>query len=395
MKKNYLAWSLAALALAGCSQNDIMETNPDAHSAIGFGVYTGVQTKGLITDNSTTDGTSVNGLKATGKGFGIMAYLTTGADYSATATKATFMNNQQVTWDTGASSSWKYTPVKYWPNNTTDRISFFAYAPYSTSGSNGITLTDATNSANPKLGFTLQTEQKKLVDLVVSESTKTATGTENRTSTSSGNAVTFGFKHVLTRVTMKAQTDKNINDNAQTKVYITGVELVSTNKLAKKATFDMYTHKWELPANGASNYNDSYVLANGASTATGVLNMATASSYGDYTKSSIEITETQKSLFIPNHYLFLIPVGNNGGGITSTGDVKVKITYDIVTLPSAGAGKAAVSSDTKEVDIASGVLAQGKAYSLNFTVGLKEIKVTVTENFDWDTSNGDQPLTVN
>lgn len=392
MKKNYLAWSLAALALAGCSQNDIMETNPDAHSAIGFGVYTGVQTKGLITDNTDTDGTTANGLKVAGKGFGIMAYLTTGADYSATATKATFMNNQQVTWDTGASGSWKYTPVKYWPNNTTDRISFFAYAPYSTSGSNGITLTDATNSANPKLDFTLQTEQKKLVDLVVSDATTGDTGTQNRTSASSGNNVSFDFKHVLTRVTMKAQTDKNIKDNAQTKVYITKVELVSTDKLAKNATLDMVTRKWTLPATGATNYNDSYVLADGANSATGVLNMATASSYGDYTKSSIEIDETPKSLFIDNHYLFLIPVGNDGGG-TADNDVKVKITYDIVTLPSDGAGTAAVSSDTKEVNIGTGVLAQGKAYSLNFTVGLKEIKVTVTD-FNWDTTEN-KDLSVN
>lgn len=30
-----------ALMVAGCSQNEVMETNPDANRAIGFGVYTG------------------------------------------------------------------------------------------------------------------------------------------------------------------------------------------------------------------------------------------------------------------------------------------------------------------------------------------------------------------
>lgn len=34
-----------ALMVAGCSQNEVMETNPDANRAIGFGVYTGTQTK--------------------------------------------------------------------------------------------------------------------------------------------------------------------------------------------------------------------------------------------------------------------------------------------------------------------------------------------------------------
>ena len=67
-----------ALMVAGCSQNEVMETNPDANRAIGFGVYTGTQTKGLVTDNSLTDGTTANGLKVDGKGFGILAYQTSG-----------------------------------------------------------------------------------------------------------------------------------------------------------------------------------------------------------------------------------------------------------------------------------------------------------------------------
>ena len=77
-----------ALMVAGCSQNEVMETNPDANRAIGFGVYTGTQTKGLITDNGAT----APGLKTDGKGFGILAYQTTG-NYSTGGAKGTFMDN--------------------------------------------------------------------------------------------------------------------------------------------------------------------------------------------------------------------------------------------------------------------------------------------------------------
>ena len=84
--KSLLLVAAAAMTMASCSQNEIVETNPDANRAIGFGVYTGTQTKGLVTDNSLTDGATANGLKVAGKGFGILAYQTSG-NYSTSGAK--------------------------------------------------------------------------------------------------------------------------------------------------------------------------------------------------------------------------------------------------------------------------------------------------------------------
>ena len=42
------------------------------------------------------------------------------------ASTADYMYNQEVEY----SSDWEYSPIKYWPNNTNDRLSFMAYAPY-------------------------------------------------------------------------------------------------------------------------------------------------------------------------------------------------------------------------------------------------------------------------
>ena len=58
MRTKNLMMAMAALAMAGCSQNEVADVNPDAHPMIGFDVYTGVQTKGAETD--------IDALKASG-----------------------------------------------------------------------------------------------------------------------------------------------------------------------------------------------------------------------------------------------------------------------------------------------------------------------------------------
>lgn len=379
-----------ALMVAGCSQNEVMETNPDANRTIGFGVYTGTQTKGLVTDNSTTDGGTANGLKVSGKGFGILAYQTTG-NYSTGGAKGTFMDNVHTTWNTtggSGSGGWEYSPLKFWPGNSTDKLSFFAYAPYSTGGANGITLTNATGTTDPSLAFELQTDQKDMVDLVVSTAKK-----DQQQTTASGK-VTFDFKHVLTRVTMKAKTDKSISSNTETKVYITGISLKHTTKLAKKAAFDMNNATWTLPTLPAetSDYlSSSYALA--ATSSNGVLKLENPAWKG-YITPAVSINETAASLFTADQYLFFIPI-DGATGTTSADEVKASITYDIATIPSSGASTAAVSSFTKEVDLGTGVFAQGKAYAFTFTIGLNAIEVEVTDDFDWDTTSGDKDVTVN
>lgn len=391
MKKNIFLMAIATLSLAGCSQNEIMETNPDTQREIGFGVYTGAQTRGLVTDNSTTNGGTANGLKVTNKGFGIMAILT-GGEYTA-AKKMSFMDNTHVTWQTTPTPAWAYSPVKFWPNNTTDKISFFAYAPYAgTNGANGITdlsVTDAANG-NPKLTFQLQNNQKDMVDLVVSEPKTGTNGTINQTSTTSTAAVGFNFKHMLSKVSMKAKTSVDITSNPLIKVYVTAVSIEHTDKLLSKATLDMYTHNWAATT-PAAYLAGSYTLNKVASN--GILNL-TSVTFGNMTNSdAIDISGNSAgvSLFPANQYLFFIPV-NNGVGTAAEGDVSVKIKYDIVTKASETSDAVSYSTDTKTAKLPAGAFKRGKAYEYTFTVGLKEIKVDVTAVEGWGTPEGTTPL---
>ena len=70
MRTKNLMMVMAVLALAGCSQNEVTDMNPDAHPVIGFDVYTGVQTRGAETD--------LGALKVSNGGFGFFAYKTAG-----------------------------------------------------------------------------------------------------------------------------------------------------------------------------------------------------------------------------------------------------------------------------------------------------------------------------
>lgn len=44
--KSLFSLTIALLALAGCSENEITEQNPDANKAIGFNTYTAAQARG-------------------------------------------------------------------------------------------------------------------------------------------------------------------------------------------------------------------------------------------------------------------------------------------------------------------------------------------------------------
>lgn len=389
--KSLLLVATAAMTMASCSQNEIVETNPDTNRAIGFGVYTGTQTKGLVTDNSLTDGATANGLKVAGKGFGILAYQTDG-NYSTSGAKGLFMDNVQAKWNpTGGSGSggWEYSPTKFWPTNGSDKISFFAYAPFNAgattgtpTGTNKIKVTGATGSEDPLLEFTLQDNQKDMVDLVVS-------GVKDQQSTTAGGKVTFAFKHALTRVAMHAKT--SVATNAETKVYITGIKLKHTKKLAQKATFDMNDATWELPATTPGNDYLAAEYAIAATSADGVLKLADPA-WKSYTTPAVEINSIAVNLFTDDQYLFFIPIdGTTGTGAAS--DVVAAISYDIVSLPSSGATTAVASSFTKEVDLGANVFAQGKAYKFTFTITLNAITVDV-DDFDWDTETN-KPVTVN
>ena len=61
------------------------------------------------------------------KSIGVFACYTGDMEYDLTSVSPDFMYNQKVSFD---GTNWTYNPVKYWPNNASEKISFFSYFPY-------------------------------------------------------------------------------------------------------------------------------------------------------------------------------------------------------------------------------------------------------------------------
>lgn len=141
MKKILFMFATAALVLSACSsEDDIVQgggslTQLGASGALDFDVYTASATKA----GEPVGVMNTEKLKTPDKGFGVFAMYQDNADYAPGSFAPNFMFNEHVHWN----GAWTYSPLKYWPNETTtdsqtdpatavhcDKLSFFAYAPY-------------------------------------------------------------------------------------------------------------------------------------------------------------------------------------------------------------------------------------------------------------------------
>ena len=151
MKKTLILMAAAAsVVLTGCTESDISNDTSLAKESAPSAIEFSAKTRNAGATRTGTVGTITTASLKTGDhkndGFGVMGYQMT-ADWAnnQTSTEPNFMFNEQVKWDTRG--FWIYDPVKYWPNgndkantankpsNTatstnTDRLSFFAYAPW-------------------------------------------------------------------------------------------------------------------------------------------------------------------------------------------------------------------------------------------------------------------------
>ena len=88
-------------------------------------------------------------------------------------------------------------------------------------------------------------------------------------------------------------------------------------------------------------------------------------------------------LFNTNQYLFLIPAPNETGLTANT--TSATITYDIITEDSNLEDGYSKTSATKTVYLPAGIMQQGKAYNLTFTIAVDQVKLDATVA-DWETA---------
>lgn len=134
---------------------------------------------------------------------GVFAYYTGGNNWT-TSDLPNFMYNQPVT-RTGSTAPWTYSPLKYWPNNPADKLSFMAYAPYvkEAVGSNP-SFSGITAGGYPSLGYTVPATDNEQKDLLV------AVPLMDRTYATDNGKVSFTMEHALTRVTVFVKSNDNV-----------------------------------------------------------------------------------------------------------------------------------------------------------------------------------------
>ncbi len=432
MKKNLFFVAVAALALTACSSdNEATQSAPQLQSgpqAVAFDTYLTNTTRAYTTGVMTTE-------LLGDPGFGVFAYhneATTSANGAyAYSVGPNYMYDQKVTYGT----AWTYTPLKYWPNETTmdmhavsgaatsrdknDVISFFAYAPWVASTTNTTPGTNAginammantVTNADPWIQYTVSLVPSQSVDLVwgVAPAGGLSYTAVNNNNISVGQGlplkdlvkpskdqkIKFLFQHALARIgmTIVAAVDQiapggNLDDD--TKIFVNSVTLADG---AATATIPTYG-KLNL-----NNTNAGVALWTDVNTSTPYTVTINSSNElnTDLTSSGTGVTTTEKKVIaqagspLKDQYLMLIPTPG------AVGTFNVTIDYDVVTTdPALNGGKSTVNNViTKQITLNTpstfspgvGGFMNNKAYNLKLIIGLTSVKLDA-EVADWEVNS--------
>lgn len=345
MKTNYLTvlsfgfgfGLLVTLAtLSGCQAEDVPQDGPQEAIPIGFSSDVS-ETQAVSERQAAADTRAATeyATEADIKEMGVLAYFPDGnRHFNPSASVPNFMYNQKVVRQ--SSGIWTYSPVKYWPNNPTDEISFFAYAPYvdhTVSGGSNPTLSSIATKGFPTLTYTVPTPENSQVDLLA------ATPLLNRTYAMDSGKLKFAMKHALTKVGVYIKS----NDDATGKK-VTAFSITS----AKSGTLTYHG------STGPSDIGFSW----GAFSATQTYTPANA---------SINVPDTKAESAVKLCAFFLLPQG--------TGST-FNITYTYTGTASSGA------APTHTVALTNLPLPSldkwGPGASVSYTIGIEKTQITVT-----------------
>lgn len=330
--------AMAALTLVSCSSDDLnsLSDNSSKNEAISFDGYLG--RSAVSVNGSRGSVLEIGNLKTSTDGFGVFGHYkeANGLEFGSN-----LFDNQKVTYSTDK-TNWTYEPVKYW--STEGHIDFLAYAPYDSKYNGKVT------KDNQKLEYTVDPDIKKQKDLLWANA---------KNQTKANKTVTFTFNHALSRL---GYTVKLNDDYTGTTITLKNITLAGSN-------------------NGA----------NGAFYSAGTIDLSKTSSEGLWAPStsgeklkfdwfsSSEVL-SKKGIKNPDtEYLFVIP--QDFSATTATDELYVIVEYTIQT----GATVAMTSKVYKKLDKK---FEQGKAYTINLTIGLTPIEfdADVTK---WDPTDGE------
>lgn len=344
MYKNFFMGiaAMAALTLVSCSSDDLnsLSDKTSKNEAISFDGYWG-RSAVSVNDSRGSVIDKAEDLQNISEGFGVFGNYTS-TDVTTTTYGENLFKNQQVTYDaTAETPAWTYKPVKYW--SPAGHIDFLAYAPFDS---------NQKLKENSKLDFTVNSTITAQKDLLWANAA-------NKTNTDK--PVTFIFNHALSRlgytvktnaaaegttITLNQITLAGSNDGAKGAFYSAGII-----DLSKTSSTDLWTN----------------------------LNSDTKLKF-DWVSSNKELSSTETKND-ETEYLFVIP--QNFSQKTTSADalyvvVEYTISYSDQTI-----------MKTKVYQKLEKNFEQGKAYTLNLTIGLTPIEFDATVDTWTDINQGE------
>lgn len=257
-----------------------------------------------------------------------------------------FFKNQKVTYST-TESKWTYSPLRYWPAQ--GHIDFLAYAPYA----------DETTLTNTSLDFNVKDKAADQKDLLWANATNKTNGT-----------VTFNFAHALSRLGYSVKLEDASSESVATitlnKITLAGSAPGSTTGSTKKAfytkgTIDLSQGSWTSKGDDRQDF--------------------------DWFSETPSVTITS-SPTTNTEYLFVIPQDFSTSN-TESNQLYVIVEYTIKYT----SGTAQPTVSYKVYKKLEKNFLQGKAYTINLTIGLTPIEFNADVNA-WDESDKDYDITL-
>mgnify|MGYP002623396589 CR=1 FL=1 len=394
MKKAFIFAATAALALAACSKNEIIETinKVPEEVAIGFSNYTpNAVTKA---DNSHVDGTAL----VEDKTFAVYAWQTDHESWlTANPGDPTFMSPAVVTWhgDTTDGDGNTYTPTRYWPSGDSPKeLSFAAYYPYGALGIGAPSFAASGDGGVGTYSFTVQSTPADMVDFCVADVVNDQEYGHTNAGDSYKQTVKFTFKHQLTKVQFQFKTIAGLANTTVielTNAQLTGIKNTGTLKAS-------YAQAASPAVNtiGTTTTEWSDVSGNGSYQLT-VNSVNPASSPIVLTATASEVNNNDIFLMVPQdmaattqtlNLTWRVRVYDNGDHATSnSGTAEGGLLSETINTKALSLYSNLVTSDSDDTSAYAINWGMNQFITYTITIGPKPIYFTGTVNA-WGEQNG-------
>ena len=394
MKKILRMTIAAVLSMTGCMLTELLDVLvSDDGSAISFGTYIG--------GSAVTRAVPIDNVNLGVYGFGVQAWYTGLTDWtsfseayagSAIPSENVFMNDTKLykTTETDGEGNvtvtgekWLYSPLKYWPNNAEEKVSFFAYAPHSSASANvSVSGTDVT--------YKVSSDVSEQVDLLYHDNTEN--NTRNLTRQPVGTTVGFKFEHALSKLGFKVVAANDVlNDDygsgpllpEGTKIEVKKVALVGDSYVSDALSGPFFTE-------GVLSLEDgTWSIVDESSTQGFVFTPSDNFVGGDVITLDHTNSNVLQPVLAEDSYLMVIPQSFSEG--TS---FKIYVEYDVTTSDSGlSDGSHVVENRITSGYLELASLEAGKSYTLNLILGMTTAKFSaVSEDWvDGNLENSDNP----